>query len=107
MSVESAKEFYKRLKEDEEFAKKINDTQDNEERVKLVKDEGYDFTLEELNGVIHEETGKKLSDEELENIAGGIVGTATVIGAAVTGVVAAAGGTVGTAVSSAVTNKTK
>jgi len=92
MSVESAKEFYKRIKEDEEFAKKISDTQDNEERAKMVKEAGYDFTLEELNGVIQEETGKKLSDEELENIAGGAVGIATVavaaIGAIVTVVVA-------------------
>ena len=103
MSVESAKEFFKRLKEDEEFQKKISDTEDNEERAKIVKDEGYDFTLEELNGVIQEETGKKLSDEELENIAGGVIGVATVVGAAVTGAI----GVVGTAVNSAVTNKTK
>ena len=91
MSVESAKEFYKRIKEDEEFAKKISDTQDNEERAKMVKDEGYDFTLEELNGVIQKETGKKLSDEELENIAGGVIGIATIISAAVGGGITAAG----------------
>ena len=103
MSVESAKEFYKRLKEDEEFTKKISDAQDNEERAKMVKDEGYDFTLEELNGVIQEETGKKLSDEELENVAGGAVGIATTIVAAISGAVTV----VATATNQAVTNKTK
>ena len=67
MSVESANAIVERLKTDEEFTNNINEAPDDESRKKFIKSEGYHFTKEDLDSVISE-----LSDEELDNIAGGV-----------------------------------
>jgi len=69
MVIISAKSFIERMKTDEEFAKKVTSCKDVEARMKCVKDEGFDFTKEELELVKAE-----LSDEDVKNLAGGLSG---------------------------------
>jgi len=74
MSLENAKGFVKKIGEDKEFEKKISDAPDKETRLKLAKEAGFDFTPEELTASLKEE--RELSDEDLENVAGGKTGIA-------------------------------
>jgi len=66
MSIESAKAFIERMKTDEEFAKKVTACKDSDARLALIKGDGYDFTPEEIA-----ELRGKLSDDELDSVAGG------------------------------------
>lgn len=66
MSVESARAFVERLDTDEEFAKKVAICKSKEERITLAKNEGYDFSVEEVKEAL-----SQLSDDDLENVAGG------------------------------------
>lgn len=68
MSVASAKAFVERVKNDEDFKKKLGALKDAEERFQFAKAAGFDFTKEELTKVKEEEG---LTDEELDNVAGG------------------------------------
>jgi predicted ribosomally synthesized peptide with nif11-like leader len=69
MSIESAQAFLERMKTDEEFAKKISECKDVESHIALVNEEGFDFTKEEVLGLLQSE----LTDEELEGVSGGTV----------------------------------
>lgn len=60
MSIKSAKAYVERMKADEEFRNKVLDCKDAKVRMELVKTEGFDFTVKEINGVTSE-----LSDDEL------------------------------------------
>jgi predicted ribosomally synthesized peptide with nif11-like leader len=66
MSIESAKAFLERVKNDEDFRKELGEQASAEERMKFVKAQGFDFTKEEINSL-----NKELSDEELDAVAGG------------------------------------
>jgi predicted ribosomally synthesized peptide with nif11-like leader len=66
MSIESAKAFLERVKNDEDFRKELEEQASAAERIKFVKAQGFDFTKEEIDS--HKE---ELSDEELEEVAGG------------------------------------
>ena len=66
MSIESAKAFLERVKNDEDFRKELEAQASAEERIKFVKAQGFDFTKEEIDSQKEE-----LSDEELEAVAGG------------------------------------
>ncbi len=66
MSKESARDFLKRMKSDELFASQIAEA-DFEERRKLAKDAGFDFTKDEIDEVAADE----LSSDELKSVAGG------------------------------------
>lgn len=66
MSVENAKAFMEKVKEDQEFAKQVAAKKGPAERHEFVKSQGFDFTEEELNQV-----SSSLSDEELDAVAGG------------------------------------
>lgn len=68
MSVESAKTFIEKVKNDEDFKKKLGELKDAEERLEFARAEGFDFTKEELAEAKEEEG---LTDEELDNVAGG------------------------------------
>jgi predicted ribosomally synthesized peptide with nif11-like leader len=68
MSVVSAKAFIEKMKNDEDFRKKLVGLKDGKERMNFVKAEGFDFTKEEIEKV-KEEQG--LSDDELDMVAGG------------------------------------
>lgn len=48
MSNESAKAFIERMKADKEFANKIAAIKDPKERIRQIKAEGFDFSIEEL-----------------------------------------------------------
>ncbi len=66
MSIESAKAFVEKLKIDEEWRKKLDAVETNEERFAMAKAAGFDFTEDEFRNVTSE-----LDDEELSSVAGG------------------------------------
>lgn len=48
MSIESAKAYMQRMREDPEFRKRINDCEDRQANWELLKAEGYEFTVDEF-----------------------------------------------------------
>ena len=76
MSIEAAKSFIERMKTDEVFAKKVTACKDAETRMAFAKDSGFDFTAAE----IREKTTGELSDDDLENVAGGTLFCRTIFG---------------------------
>ena len=66
MSIESAKAFLERIKNDEDWRNKLQAAENKEERLAMAKAEGFDFTEEEFQDV-----RSQLSDEEMHGIAGG------------------------------------
>ena len=66
MSIESAKAFFERMKNDENFRNSVGEIGSAKERLEYVKKAGFDFTMEEI-ATLKEE----LSDIELDGIAGG------------------------------------
>ena len=70
MSIESAKAFLERMKNDEEFRNSVEEIGTAEERLEYVKKAGFDFTMEEI-ATLKEE----LSDIELDGVAAGVIGS--------------------------------
>jgi predicted ribosomally synthesized peptide with nif11-like leader len=68
MSIESAKAFLEKIKNDEDFRNSVGEITTTEQRMEFVKKAGFDFTKEEI-----EKFTSELSDEELENVAGGMI----------------------------------
>ena len=66
MSVESAKEFVERLVNDENWRNKINAAETQKERQAMVKEEGFDFSEEELA-----QCRDELSTSDLDAVTGG------------------------------------
>ncbi len=66
MSIESAKAFLERVKNDEDFRKELEGQASVEERIEFAKAQGFDFTNDEIR-----EVRECLSDEELKEVAGG------------------------------------
>ena len=66
MSIESAKAFLERVKNDEDFRKEVGEKTSMDKRMEFVKAQGFDFTKEELG-----EVRSEFSDSELEEVAGG------------------------------------
>ena len=48
MSAESAKKFVNRMQEDKSFAKAMENLDGKEKRIAFLKQEGFDFSMEEL-----------------------------------------------------------
>ena len=69
MSVEDAKAYIKKLNEDPEFRKKMEDAPDNETRKGIVQEAGFDFNREDIKAAFG---SGELSEEELEKAAGGV-----------------------------------
>ena len=69
MSVESAKDFLKKYAKDGDFRAKLEGAASNEDRKKMTKDAGFDFTKEELKEAMG--GSAELSDEDLEKVSGG------------------------------------
>ncbi len=67
MSIESAKDFLEKIKNDEDFSEQFEVLPDHEAREKLAKESGFDFTKEELDQLRDE----MLTEEELDSVAGG------------------------------------
>ncbi len=66
MSIESAKAFLERVKNDEDFAEECVRLASPEERMKFAKAQGFDFTGDEMY-----EVNDSLTEEELDEVAGG------------------------------------
>ncbi len=66
MTIESAKAYLERIKNDEDFKKEVGEKSSPEDRMKFIKDNGFDFSKEEF-----EQVKSELSDDELEKIGGG------------------------------------
>ena len=66
MSLESARAFLKKIQEDEDFKKKLGETDTVEQRMEYTKAAGFDFTKKELDMVQSE-----LDDDDLDAVAGG------------------------------------
>ena len=67
MSVEHAKKFLEKMKEDADFAEKIKNAKDIEETKAIIKEADLDFTEDELAQAQQGE----LDDEQLDAVAGG------------------------------------
>jgi predicted ribosomally synthesized peptide with nif11-like leader len=65
MSLQSAKDFLSKFKSDENLRKKIEGKR-GEDFLNAARQEGFDFTREEI-----EQAGRQLSGEDLENVVGG------------------------------------
>jgi len=71
MAKQQALNFLQKIKEDENFKAKIQETQNSDQFIELAKSEGYDITLDDLENVIKENLNDELSDKDLESVAGG------------------------------------
>ena len=93
MSVEAVKGFIEKIGRDEALAEKVKDAGvDVSEIIALGKENGFEFTAENLK-TVHEEmnkSGAELSDEDLEKVAGGFVMATVVVASAAAVSVAAA-----------------
>ncbi len=69
MSIESAKAFVERMKDDEDFRKEGGEIATAEERMAFVKSAGFDFTKEELETVREK---LQLTEDELDLLSGGL-----------------------------------
>ncbi len=67
MTIESAKTYLGRMKNDENFRKECSEKSSPEEWMKFVKENGFDFSKEDI-----EQVKSELNDDELEMIVGGI-----------------------------------
>ncbi len=74
MSIESAKAFLERMKNDEDFRKEVGEKSSPEDRMNFIKENGFDFSKEDI-----EQVKSELSEEELEGAAGSGSGYATIL----------------------------
>jgi predicted ribosomally synthesized peptide with nif11-like leader len=65
MSIESAKAFLERMRNDEAFRKSVGEIATSEERMEYVKGAGFDFTKDEIANLKDE-----LSDDDLDVVSG-------------------------------------
>ena len=68
MSIESAKAFVEKIKNDGDFKNKLGELKDGQARLDFAKKAGFDFTVDDI-AKVKEEQG--LTDEELDGVAGG------------------------------------
>jgi predicted ribosomally synthesized peptide with nif11-like leader len=66
MSIESAKAFLEKVKNDEDFRKSVGEIATTEQRMEFVKEAGFDFTKEEI-----EKLSSEVSDKQLDVVSGG------------------------------------
>ncbi len=72
MSAESAKAFYDLLQSDQELAKRVAQAASDDEVWTVVKSAGdFDFSKKELHEVFAAQKGAELSDDDLDQVAGG------------------------------------
>ena len=71
MSIDSAEKFYSAMKTDPSLREKMMEAEDDAVRTAVIKDLGFDFTKEELIEVRSQTDDGELSDEALEQVAGG------------------------------------
>ncbi|MFO8031951.1 MAG: Nif11-like leader peptide family natural product precursor [Desulfohalobiaceae bacterium] len=66
MSIVQAQAFIEKVKNDEDLAKRLSETQDSESKLEIARQEGFEFMVEELNSA-----KQTLSEEDLYNVASG------------------------------------
>ncbi len=66
MSIENARAFLEKIRDDADFRKQVGVKETPEARLEYIKAEGFDFTKEELD-----EVQSELGDMELDQVAGG------------------------------------
>ena len=71
MSVEQAKAFIEKLDSDAAFRNRVVTADDNEARLNIAREAGYDFSMEELQQSVPAQVEEELSEDELEALAGG------------------------------------
>ena len=80
MSIESAQAFIEKMQTDSDFRERVVALKSREQRRSFINNEGYDFTKEEFEqakqkfAIETTSSDGELSDEDLENVAGGRVG---------------------------------
>lgn len=88
MSVQAAKDFVAKVKEDKSLADSLEAASDDDARRKIASDAGFNFTKDEMKEALSEGGSKQLSDDDLDTVAGGA--SAAWVGAAAGGVGAGA-----------------
>ena len=66
MSIDDAQKFMEKVKHDEDLQALLNNVSDNESKLQIAKDAGFDFTIEEAK-----KAKEELSEDDLDSIAGG------------------------------------
>jgi len=66
MSIESARNFLRKVAKDEEFREQLSDCTSRAEQLQFAREGGFDFTPEEMAEVRDE-----LQDEDLDQVSGG------------------------------------
>ena len=66
LSIESAKDFLERVKNDEGLLRKLSGAQSGEGRLEIAKAEGFEFTKEEML-----QAQSEINDDELASVSGG------------------------------------
>ncbi|HVI49582.1 MAG TPA: Nif11-like leader peptide family natural product precursor [Candidatus Sulfotelmatobacter sp.] len=54
MTVQSAKDYITRMREDEAFHRRVNDCEDDDTNWGFIRQEGYDFTVQEFKQAAEE-----------------------------------------------------
>lgn len=95
MSLKSAQEAVVKLRTDPAFAKKLETAKTDPDRVKLMKDAGFDFTKDEFKKACQGMALPKheLSEQELAAVAGGSSASWTTTGTTIGVTTAAAAAT--------------
>ncbi|MBD2457468.1 Nif11-like leader peptide family natural product precursor [Nostoc sp. FACHB-87] len=74
MSIENAQAFYSRMKTDDAFLEQVENAASPEERYEIILAAGYDFSAEEFNTVLAQNSRTEdieLNEEELLQVSGG------------------------------------
>ena len=66
MSIEQAQAFFEKVKNDEDLQKRLSDVQDNESKLEIARQEGFEFDLEEAK-----KAKNYLTEEEMALVTGG------------------------------------
>jgi predicted ribosomally synthesized peptide with nif11-like leader len=77
MSVQSARDFIKRIETDEDLKEQLEAAPDHETRRQIVQSAGFDFTEDEFKQMVDElaaAASQELTEEELQEVAGGRIG---------------------------------
>lgn len=66
MSIENAKAYMKRMREDDEFRKRINDEPSKDKNWAYLKSQGYEFSYEEFLAAQNELVDKAHHEETMD-----------------------------------------
>jgi predicted ribosomally synthesized peptide with nif11-like leader len=66
MSIEQVQAFMEKVKNDEDLVKRLSEAQDNESKLEIARQEGFEFDLEDVK-----KAKEQITDDELYKVAGG------------------------------------